>query len=53
LSLFVVSVNVLAFELKGLVKLNYVISDQQSFWFESDTGILAYSEDGLNVQQAL
>jgi hypothetical protein len=43
LSLFIVSVNALAVEVKGLVKLNYVKSDQQSSWFESDTGILAYS----------
>jgi hypothetical protein len=52
LSLFIVSVNALAVEVKGLVQLNYVKSDQQSSRFESDTGILAYSEDGLNVQQA-
>jgi hypothetical protein len=52
LSIIVVSVNALAVEVKGLVQLNYVKSDQQSSWFDSDTGILAYSEDGLNVQQA-
>ena len=52
MSLFLVSVNALAVEVKGLVQLNYVKSDQQSSWFDSDTGILAYSEDGLNVQQA-
>jgi hypothetical protein len=43
LSFFIVSVNALADEAKGLVQLNYVKSDQQSPWFESDTGILAYS----------
>ena len=52
LSLFTVSVNGIAAEVKGLVQLNYVKADEQSSWFDKGTGILAYSEDSANVQQA-
>ncbi|WP_233267289.1 hypothetical protein [Paraglaciecola sp. L3A3] len=40
-------------EITGLVQVNYVLADEQKSWLEEDTGILAYSENGLNVQQAL
>jgi hypothetical protein len=53
LSLFTLSTNVIAVEVKGLVQLNYVKADEQSSWFEEGTGILAYSKDGPNIQQAL
>ena len=53
LSLFTISVNGVAVEVKGLVHLNYVKADQQSSWFDKGTGILAYSKDSANVQQAL
>jgi hypothetical protein len=52
LSLLTVNVNVIAVEVKGLVQLNYVKADEQSSWFDKGTGILAYSKDGANVQQA-
>ena len=52
LGLFTVSVNGLAVEVKGLVQLNYVKADAQSSWFDKGTGILAYSENSANVQQA-
>lgn len=53
LSLFTLSLNVTAVEVKGVVQLNYVKADEQSSWFDQGTGILAYSKDGPNVQQAL
>lgn len=53
LSLFIFSFNSIAVEVKGLVQLNYVKADEQASWFERDTGILAYSKDGVNVQQAV
>jgi hypothetical protein len=52
LSQFTVSVNGMADEVKGLVQLNYVKTGEQSSWFEEGTGILAYSKDSANVQQA-
>ena len=52
LSLLTLSVDGLAVEVKGLVQLNYVKADEQSSWFDKDTGILAYSKDSANVQQA-
>ncbi len=42
-----------AVETKGLVQVNYVFADGQPSWFENGTGILAYSDSGINVQQAL
>jgi hypothetical protein len=53
LSLLTLSLNSLALELKGLVQLNYVNADEQISFFDKNTGILAYSENGANVQQAL
>ena len=53
LGLIALSVNVIAVEVKALVQLNYVIADEQSSWFDEGTGVLAYSKDGANVQQAL
>lgn len=53
LSLLLISTKGLAVEVKGLVQLNYVKASDQSSWFEEGTGILAYSNDGANVQQAL
>jgi hypothetical protein len=52
LSLFAFSIESIAFEVKGLVQLNYVNASEQSSWFEQGTGILAYSQDSANVQQA-
>lgn len=52
LSLFAISDKGLAVEVKGLVQLNYVKASEQSSWFEEGTGILAYSKDSANVQQA-
>jgi hypothetical protein len=52
LSLFIFSFNSFAVEVKGLVQLNYVKADEQTSFFDNDTGILAYSEDGANLQQA-
>ncbi|MFT5839956.1 MAG: hypothetical protein ACI9UT_002467 [Flavobacteriales bacterium] len=52
LSLFTLSFDGLSLETKGLVQLNYVKADKQTSWFDKDTGILAYSKDGVNVQQA-
>ncbi|MFT7412705.1 MAG: hypothetical protein ACI9J4_001067 [Paraglaciecola sp.] len=52
LSLLTLSLNSLALELKGLVQLNYVKADEQISFFDKNTGILAYSENGANVQQA-
>ena len=42
-----------AADVEAVVQLNYVRADSLKSWFEQDTGILAYSEDGVNVQQAL
>jgi hypothetical protein len=42
-----------AVETKGLVQLNYVFADDKQSWFDNGTGILAYSDSGVNVQQAL
>ena len=53
LSLLLISTKGLAVEVKGLVQLNYVKASDQSSWFEEGTGILAYSQDSANVQQAL
>jgi hypothetical protein len=52
-SLLTCSLNVIAVEVKGLVQLNYVKADEQASWFDKGTGILAYSEDSVNLQQAL
>lgn len=52
-SLFIVSFSGLALEVKGVVQLNYVKADGVPSWFDQGTGILAYSNDGANVQQAL
>jgi hypothetical protein len=52
LSLFTISLNGVAVEIKGLVQLNYVKADEQPSWFDKGTGILAYSKDSANVQQA-
>jgi hypothetical protein len=53
LLLIVVTLNTLAVEMKGIVQVNYVLADEQTSWFDNGTGILAYSDNGLNVQQAL
>jgi hypothetical protein len=53
LILMAVSYQPLAVEVKGLVQLNYVKADEQISWFEQGTGILAYSDDGLHIQQGL
>jgi hypothetical protein len=53
LSLCMLSVNCIAAEVKGVVQLNYVKADEHPSWFDKDTGILAYSKDSANVQQAL
>jgi hypothetical protein len=53
LLLNVVTLNTLAVEVKGIVQVNYVLADEQTSWFDAGTGILAYSDNGLNVQQAL
>lgn len=53
LSLFVFSVNGNAVEVKALVQLNYVKASEQSSWLEEGSGILAYSQNSANVQQAL
>jgi hypothetical protein len=42
-----------ATEVKALVQANIVNADSQASWFEADTGILAYSKDSLNLQQAV
>ncbi|MEP1551187.1 MAG: hypothetical protein ABJJ44_14160 [Paraglaciecola sp.] len=42
-----------AFEIEGVVQFNYVKSDELPAWFEQDTGILAYSESSVNLQQGL
>jgi hypothetical protein len=47
------SFNALSVQVKGLVQVNYVKADQQASWFDQGTGILAYSDSGVNVQQAL
>lgn len=52
LSLFTISVNTSALEVKGLMQLNYAKTNEQPSWFDKGTGILAYSKDGANVQQA-
>ncbi|MCF2948536.1 hypothetical protein L0668_10495 [Paraglaciecola aquimarina] len=44
---------ILAVEVKGLAQVNYVLADRQTSWLDNGTGILAYSKNGLNVQQAL
>lgn len=47
-----ISLNATSVEVEGLVQLNYVKGDKQSSWFDKGSGILAYSKDSLNVQQA-
>lgn len=42
-----------AVEIEGMVQVNFVNADTLSSWFEQDTGILAYSENGINLQQGL
>jgi hypothetical protein len=42
-----------AAEVKVLAQINLVKADRQASWFEADTGILAYSENGFNVQQGI
>ena len=53
LCLFILSHNSLAVEVKGMVQLNYVKADEHTSFFDNGTGILAYSKNGVNVQQAL
>lgn len=53
LSMLAISTSGLTVEIKGLVQLNYVLADEQPSWFDEDTGILAYSKNGANIQQAL
>ena len=36
-----------------LLQANYVNADQKASWYQGDTGILAYSSDSANVQQAV
>lgn len=52
LSALIFSVRGLAVEVTGIVQLNYVKASEQTSWFDEGTGILAYSKDGTNVQQA-
>ena len=47
-----ISLNATSVEVEGLVQLNYVKGDKQSSWFDKGSGILAYSKDSANVQQA-
>jgi len=47
------SVNVSAVELNVLTQFNYVLADDRASWFERDTGILAYSDNGFHQQQSL
>ncbi|KXI29416.1 hypothetical protein [Paraglaciecola hydrolytica] len=42
-----------AAEINVLVQANYVNADQQASWYAGDTGILAYSHSGANIQQAV
>lgn len=51
--LFLLSCRALAVEVKGVVQLNYAKASKQKSWFNEGTGILAYSKNGGNVQQAL
>lgn len=48
-----IAVEVFAVEVQGLLQVNYVLADEKPSWFEKDTGILAYSKSGVNVQQAI
>ncbi|WP_340678288.1 hypothetical protein [Paraglaciecola sp.] len=50
---FVVISSIEAAEINVLLQTNYVNASQQKSWYEGDTGILAYSEDGANLQQAV
>ncbi|MFT5676336.1 MAG: hypothetical protein ACI808_002277 [Paraglaciecola sp.] len=40
-----------ALEISGIVQANVVKADEAKSWLERDTGVLAYSQDGLNLQQ--
>ncbi|MGJ8679630.1 hypothetical protein [Paraglaciecola sp.] len=40
-------------EVKGVVQVNYVFADDHTSWFEHGTGILAYSNNGINLQQGV
>ncbi|MEP0356732.1 hypothetical protein [Paraglaciecola sp.] len=51
--LLVCSSKALALEVKGVIQANFVVADGHASWFEHGTGILAYSENGFNIQQAL
>jgi hypothetical protein len=42
-----------AAEINVLLQANMVNADQQTSWYAGDTGILAYSKDGVNLSQAL
>lgn len=42
-----------AAEINVLLQANYVSADQKASWYQGDTGILAYSDSGINLQQAL
>jgi hypothetical protein len=42
-----------AAEINVVLQANYVNADQQTSWYEGDTGILAYSKDGANLQQGV
>lgn len=48
-----ISFSVQGVEVNGLIQVNYVDADDRASWFEEDTGILAYSDDSLHLQQAL
>ena len=43
----------LAVDIKGVVQVNVVKADGLESWYDESTGILAYSDSGVNVQQAL
>lgn len=42
-----------AAEIDIVLQANYVNADQHASWYEGDTGILAYSKNGANLQQAV
>lgn len=51
--LWVTVSNASAIEVKGVVQLNYVNASEHKSWFDEGTGVLAYSKNGANLQQAL
>ena len=50
---FILMSQVQAAQVDVVLQANYVNADQQASWYEGDTGILAYSKDGANLQQAV